>query len=408
MIELIQQLQFTNTPFFANQKIYFHNRLAILIGKHCAGKTTVLELLNQGLRCQKSNLLVNNQKVKINDFQVMYLKDRFNLNDEIKLNKKSILRNHILKTINQNLLTHTKYQKVIGEIKELALAIEKTIAELFGDNLHALTNKNILLKFGVDKINLEHIIDELLEIYLFDATKQTHLKEQTFNQFLLRMVVFNILKTAMDEEDDKRPIIVLFDNAELYTSLKTSNQLNTILQQLLTKSNFYLVLASNSVEYLTTLDHSIKSLNWLWEQQIFHFDKIDLILQQGVAMHQFLLNNRYADWTTYNNDFDRIFDPKNDLPREWAYFYRFDYGYFLKTFFLDQVLFEEVSDTNSYSIVKIQPHTQQLHATYSLSLKSICLLASFFKHFGLHFAFSEQLLEQRKKICSFLPDTSTE
>ena len=399
----IQEVEFTN-PFFTKQKIYFHNRLAILIGRHCSGKTTVLETLADGFHGGKAHFFVNNQKVTTSDFQVMYLKDHFSLKEEIKLNKTSHFRHHILKTINQHLLTQHKYQKVVTDIKQLALAIEKVIAELFSKNLHALTNENILLKFSVDKINLEHIIDELLEIHLFDQTKEIVLKESGFNQFLLRMVVFNVLKTAIDEEDDKRPVVVLFDNPELYTTLKTSTQLNNILQQLMQKHNFYLVFASNSVEYLTSFNHSIQSLNWLSQNQVVHFDKCDNILQKGVAMYQFLLNDRYQNWSSYSNDFNRVFDVQTDLQREWENFYRFEYRYFLKGFFLDQIIFNEVDDVRQSQFTsQIQIDSHQLRGNYSLSLSSICLLVSFFSDCHFNYSFAKNLLTSRPKLSTFLP-----
>lgn len=256
----IQEVEFS-TNLFHKQKIRFHNRLAILVGKHYAGKTTILDTLKEGFSGKSANFLVNNQRVGHADFQVMHLKDHFNLTEEIKFNKNSAFRKHFLLKINEHLLAQNKYPQVIADIKKLAMNIEKVINELFGNNLHALTNRNILLKFNVEKINLEHIISELLDIQLFDDKNQITLKETAFNQFLLRMIVFNVLKTAVDENDQQRPIIILFDNPELYTNLKTSKQLNAILQQLMQQQQFYFVLASSSVDYLTNLPHAIASLN---------------------------------------------------------------------------------------------------------------------------------------------------
>ena len=313
-MQAIREVEITNT-FFQKQKIYFHDRLAILIGGHCSGKTTVLETLEDGFDGKNPHFLVNNEKVTKSDFQVMYLKDHFSLKEEIKLNKTSPFRQHIVKAINRHLLAQDKYQRVVDGIKQLSQEIEKVISELFSDNLHALTNKNITLKFDTDDINLEHII-ELLEVHLFDQKKQTVLKDNSYNQFLLRMVVFNVLRVVVDEKDNQRPIIVLFDNPELYTTLKTSSQLNVILQKLMENTNFYLVFASNSVEYLTSLPHSIKSLNWLRESQIVHFDRTDDLLQKGVAIYHFLLNDQYQNFDDYFENFNAIFDTKKDLPKE--------------------------------------------------------------------------------------------
>lgn len=400
-MQAIREVEITNT-FFQKQKIYFHDRLAILIGGHCSGKTTVLETLEDGFDGKNPHFLVNNEKVTKSDFQVMYLKDHFSLKEEIKLNKTSPFRQHIVKAINRHLLAQDKYQRVVDGIKQLSQEIEKVISELFSDNLHALTNKNITLKFDTDDINLEHII-ELLEVHLFDQKKQTVLKDNSYNQFLLRMVVFNVLRVVVDEKDNQRPIIVLFDNPELYTTLKTSSQLNVILQKLMENTNFYLVFASNSVEYLTSLPHSIKSLNWLRESQIVHFDRTDDLLQKGVAIYHFLLNDQYQNFDDYFENFNAIFDTKKDLPKEWELFYRFQYNYLLKAFFFDEVVFQEVdAQKGSYLSTTVQKDTYQLQATYALPIISICLLISFFDHLNFRYLLSQPLLDKRKKLSTIL------
>lgn len=254
------EITFTN-KLFTKQKIVFSDHLGVLIGKHGSGKTTILDSLETGLKGKTRDFFVNNQTVKPGDFQTIYIKDHFDLKEEIKLTKSSPFRNQILKTINYHLLKKDQYQDLTAKIQKLALAVETTITELFAKNLKAITNENIVLKFGTEKINLENIVDRLLSIELFDQKQELFLNNTTFNKFLLRMVVFSVLQNSVDQNDQQRPIFLLFDNPELYTNLNTMIQLITILKKLLQKTNFFLLFASNSINFLLHFQIETKHLN---------------------------------------------------------------------------------------------------------------------------------------------------
>ena len=393
-MKTINSIELTN-HLFTKQKIVFHNHLAVLIGQHRSGKTTVLTTLFEGFKAKHRDFFVNDHSVNVSDFQVVYLKDHFSLKDEIKLTKTSPFRNHILKNINQNLLNQEKYQKVSAEIQTLALAMESALNDVFANNLNALTHEDIILKFDVHKINLENIIDHLLEIKLFNQKTQTVLEDKNFNHFLARMLIFNVLRSTVDEKDQQRPIIILFDNPEIYTTLKTMQQMNTILRELIQKEQIYLVIASNSVEYLTNLHCRLEHINWLKENTIHHFTNLDVILQEAVGNHAYLTNKEYEDLDKYHSHFNQIFDT-HDLQQEWKTFYDINWSYFLTAFFVDCIFLKE----NTQNILRLQTETNTYRflGCYQLPLKNLVVLATFYFRFGFAFEINPLVKEKYSKM----------
>ena len=389
----LETVQF-KTSFFVNQKIKFHNNLAVLLGKHYAGKTTVLNTLSEGFAGKKADFLVNNQRVSSSDFQVIYLRDDLDFEKEIRITKTSPFRHNIFKAINSYLLSQEKYQEITNKIQDLALFIESVVTGLFAKKLKALTNDDVVLKFDVRKINLENIVDNLLNVDIFDLKKQENMDENSFNQFLKRMLIFNVLKMATDENDFKRPIVVLIDNPELYTDLKTAKQLNAILKQLMDK-NCYLVLSSNSVEYLVDFAQ-VQSLNWLNGSEVLHFDSPNTFLKKGIAVYQFLLNDKYSDWFSYFDNFDHIF-LEEDLDREWSYFFANVFSFFLQGLFLDQVVLSETSSLEQKQLLT-EFQLEKLVGKFFLPIRTVCLLVVFFIHWKIDYKLEPNLLIKRPKI----------
>lgn len=288
------KIEFSN-HIFTKQILQLSDSVAFLMGKNGVGKTTILETFYQGFRGKLKDFLVNDTAVGAADYQVLYLKDDFDLKEEVKFTRSSPFRIHLMHRVNQLLLEQKKYTGITEQVKDLSQAVSKIINHLFADQLHALTDPQIELQFNTQKITLENIIDQLLEVHLFDSKNEKPLESKGLNRFLLRMLVFNVLRSALNENDLQRPIIILFDHPELYTTPQTIQVLNIVLKELLQKPNFFCIIASNSPSYIANFCPPLPSLHFVKNSQISAIHKADTIMQKAIAVHAFLQTNEYDD-----------------------------------------------------------------------------------------------------------------
>lgn len=329
------KIEFSN-HIFTKQTLQLSDSVAFLMGKNGVGKTAILETFYQGFRGKLKDFSVNDVAVGAADYQVLYLKDDFDLKEEIKFTRTSPFRNHLIHQVNQLLLEQKKYAGITEQVKDLSQAVAKIINHLFANQLHALTDPQIELQFNTQKITLENIIDQLLEVHLFDSKNEKPLESKGLNRFLLRMLVFNVLRSALNENDLQRPIIILFDHPELYTTPQTIQALNTILKELLQKPNFFCIIASNSPSYIANFCPALPSLHFVKNSQIFAIHKADSIMQKAIAAHAFLQTDEYDDWNWYWRDFQKVFNSE-DLQKEWKFFFMNVYYAFLEQTYFDSI-----------------------------------------------------------------------
>lgn len=225
----MKKIQFTN-HIFDKQNIKIKNNLAIIIGDSRSGKTEILNTLEQGLKGKINEFYVDEQKVNNDSFQVIHLQEYFNLKENLKLNKTSTLRNLLIQNINKNVINSNqkKYQKIIIKLTEL----HENFYELLSESSLNLLNKtdginnNLQLKANLEIFSINNIIDKLLKIQIINNETNNIIDEENYSHFMLRVLLFNILKNSLDLNDKLRPIIILIDLPELYGTPKILFELN--------------------------------------------------------------------------------------------------------------------------------------------------------------------------------------
>jgi len=122
----MKQIQFSNS-FFTEQTIQLHNNMAIIIGDNGVGKTTLLNTLEKGFKGKNNKFTIDNEPVATDNYQVIYLKEYFNLKEHLKLTKTSSFRNDLIQNLNQALITTKDNQ-----YKDLSKNLEKIENDFLG------------------------------------------------------------------------------------------------------------------------------------------------------------------------------------------------------------------------------------------------------------------------------------
>ncbi|ARU91796.1 hypothetical protein SCLARK_001246 [Spiroplasma clarkii] len=93
-----------NSKYFGKVKISFFNKLAVLYGPNDSKKSLLLNELSKVLNTKSgktSGLSFDLFENGASDFQVIYLKEVFELSSELKFSKTGFLKDSILKYLNK-------------------------------------------------------------------------------------------------------------------------------------------------------------------------------------------------------------------------------------------------------------------------------------------------------------------
>ncbi len=392
------KIEFT-TGKFIKQKIELQDNVAFLVGGSGTGKTQILKSLEGGFRGKNKNFFVNDREVHSGEFQVIFLQDQFDLKEETKLTKTSNFRNQVLKKINQLFLEHSEYQKITDQISGISLNVGQMINQIFEQNMTAITQPQIQLKFKTEKINLENIVDHLLEIHLQNSYDQTAIDPKILNHFLARMLIFNILKVGINEEDNKRPIVVLFDGPEIYTNPRTMFEMNQAIKTMIQDSNFYFIFATNSATCLRDFSNSCSKIHFLKENSLFKINDLNHKLTLATGLFHFSSNDGYQKWEQYWCEFQDIFT-KQDLEKEKNFFYSNVFELFFQLiYFSDYELHFQRKNTNN-NFFSLNIEKRKIFVTSDL--KTILILLQFLPMFFDSWKFDSELNKKMKKINIFL------
>lgn len=282
----MKTIEITNLRF-ERQKITFEDRLAILTGHNRSGKTLILEQIADALKEGSNHVLIDQQPVQRGQFQVAYLSSETRLKDEIKLTKTSSFRNHLISKINHLLINDQNYQQLSSQIDQLANKIEELTNLALNPHANAFTNQNIKLKFDTSKFSLEKIVDKLLNIDLINQINQNSLDEKSFNSFLLRMVVFNVLLAGLNFTDLQRPIVILIDDPAAFANYQTLTEFAFELRKLLKFENLYICIATSNADFVQQMNCKISAIHYIKNRQIIDFKNYQTIIEKAITIFSF-------------------------------------------------------------------------------------------------------------------------
>lgn len=241
----MEKILFSN-GIFDQQTLQVKDRVCFIIGDNNSGKTQILNTLATGFKGKSKQFKVDNQYVNSGDYQVVFLKEFFDIQNEIKITRTSEFRNEILKVLNKFTIDDNRYEILLKKLQKISNEVEEVISDNLTNKLFAITNQEIKLKTKLELNSLENVVDKLLKINICDTKNNNEIiDDSNYSRFILRMLILNILASYV-EQDDLRPIIFLIDLPELYGTPKMLCKINNFLKNLLAKNNNYLFITTNS------------------------------------------------------------------------------------------------------------------------------------------------------------------
>lgn len=333
----MKKIQFSN-HIFEKQIINFDNNLAIIIGESGSGKTEILNTLEQGLKGKLHEFYVDEQQVDHDGYQIVYLKEYFNIKESLKLGKTSPLRNSLVQNINKNIINASddKYQNIIKKLEEVHENFNSLLNTTTFEKLNkSQINNSLTLKANLESFSINNIIDKLLKLQIVNNDTNNIIDEDNYSHFMLRILLFNILKNTLDFNDKLRPTIILFDLPELYGTPKILHQLNVWLNKLLNDS-ITIIIVSNSPEYLVSLNPSLTSINLIKNNNINSITNFTKIIKDAIILFSFY-ESKHKDLILYKSNLMPLLEDK-DIEKEKMYINNQIYEIIIKSLFFEKII----------------------------------------------------------------------
>lgn len=333
----MKKIQFSN-HIFSHQIINFTNNLAVIIGDSASGKTEILNTLEQGLKGKIYDFTVDEQVVNNDSYQVIYLQEYFNLKDHLKLSKTSNLRNSLIQNINKNIIQNNdkKYETIINNLTTIHAEFSDLINKSTFNNLNkTVINNKLQLKSKLEPFSVNNIIDKLLKIQIINNETQNIIDEENESHFMLRILLFNILKNSLDFNDQLRPTVILLDLPELYGTPKILFTLNEWLHKLLNEK-INIIIVTNSPDYIISLKPNLTSINLVTNNCLINNKNLAKIITDAIILFSFWESN-HSDLVSYKSSLLPLID-EEDIKNEINYINDYLFEDIIKSLFADEVL----------------------------------------------------------------------
>ncbi|WP_346350393.1 hypothetical protein [Spiroplasma endosymbiont of Calodromius spilotus] len=332
----MKKILFSN-HIFDMQTLNVQDNVCFILGDNSSGKTQILNTLHSGFKGKTKTVKVDEQYINAGDYQVVFLKEFFDIQTEIKISRTSEFRNEIIKILNKFTINDDKYKILLKKLSKISNEIETIINDNFISNLSSIANENIKLRTKLELNSLENVIDKLLKIDIYDEKRADNsiIDDSNYSRFILRMLILNILSSYL-EQDNYRPIVFLIDLPELYGTPKLLVKVNSFLKKMTMENNVFLFIATNSPWYLENFCPPIESINLIKKQNIYKFNNSEKTIMEAVIMNSFYESSS-NDFVWYKSNIGRVFEAE-DLIKEKQYFYNYGFSYFTNAIFTDEVI----------------------------------------------------------------------
>ncbi|WP_422397325.1 hypothetical protein [Spiroplasma endosymbiont of Tricholauxania praeusta] len=261
------------------------------------------------------------------------------INKILKLSKTSTLRNLLIQNINKNIINSNQknYQIISMKLTELHENFYNLLNESSFNllNKNDVINNNLELKANLEIFSINNIIDKLLKIQIINNETNNIIDEENYSHFMLRILLFNILKNSLNFSDKLRPTIILIDLPELYGTPKILFELNKWFNKLLAK-NITLIIVSNSPEYLISLKPSLNSINLINNNHIITIENLSVIIKDAIILFSFWESNQ-RDLISYKNNLFSLID-EEDIQNEIKYIEENIFDLIIKSLFADEII----------------------------------------------------------------------
>ena len=220
------------------------NKNIILFGQNSIYKNNLINNIKDGLTGKSKNILINGKKPDLKDYNIVYIDEDTDFEDEFKFTKNNIFKQMIYNDIIDNINS----EKLIDYTNEIFDVIDRRVNNLLDKNINKKIDNNVSFEIEVPDVN--SIIDKFTNIYIDDfLLNSSEISKSTKRKLLYQINFWNI------ENNRDKCNIVIINSFDAYFN---SNDLIFILNCInkLCNNNYHFILStSNNIFEYISLDY---------------------------------------------------------------------------------------------------------------------------------------------------------
>lgn len=323
-----------------------YNNKLLIIGENNSGKTKLLNKIYAGFLGKDSTFSFNDKIIGFGDYQVIYLKEKMDLLEEIKLTKTSNFRNKLIKAINEIILNNDKYNETVELLQKLNSLFDLILLEtdLISNNTKIISSE-LVLKYNFSNLSVEGIVDKLLKFDLYDL-ENAIIDSAKYSSYQLRILLLNILIKYSDLQDKLRPLVFILDQPELFGTIKSLWNLINEVKNLLSEKSV-IIMVSNCPVLFTFFFEKIEQVYFLKNNKIFSFENINSIIIKTIAIYTFSESDS-IDYEIFVKDLSYVLT-EEDVLYEKNNYIKNNILLILHIIYWDKILLK-ISDHNTFAL----------------------------------------------------------
>lgn len=336
-----------NSNFFGKTTINFHNNIAYLYGTNNSKKSLLLHEIYEGLKGKEIyKLSFNSSSSCVARYQCVFLKELFDLQNELKLTKSNLLRNCILKKINSHIIMQQDNENFQNRLNTFYNDLEEVINSLEFKEMFDLDEK-LSVKFNIDTKAIDSLIDKLLKVYLYKEDESKEVDEKSYSRFTIRMLILEILFLEIDFNDKERPIFLLLDLPDACADDNNILKLSATILEWIGKYNINVIITVNSSFTLKLFNPDLRSINFISNSKIINLKKLKSIFKNIAVCYSFI-ESKSTDLIIYKQQITSLIN-NDDLHFEYSYYKKRIEHYLYMTHIFRKIVVIESKDVSNWN-----------------------------------------------------------
>lgn len=265
-------LQFENQTYNIN---LINN--AIIFGQSNYNKSKFIYNLLEAFKGKNNNILVNGNKIDINDYNVIFIDEDNDFTKDFKFTKnnalKQLIYDDVANKINNN--------KIVNYVNEIFDIIDEKVNKLLDRKINSHSENNLTFQIEIPDVN--SIIDKFTNIYIDDVLINSDSISKAMKRKLLYQLYFLEIKKSLDKNN-----IIILNNFDVYLNIdETINLLSSINTLSNDNCHFILTTSTNIFEYLNLKKFSVYKFN----NKLLSLNNIDNIIKNFILKKEFNKKN---------------------------------------------------------------------------------------------------------------------
>ena len=270
-----------NTDYVINVK-----ENVIFFGQNSTFKNNFFNNLKDSFINKKENILIDGNKYNPDDYNIIYIDEESDFNNEFKFTKtntlKSLIYDEVIKKINGDKLI--EYTNKIFDV----------IDEKINNNLDKKINKNFTnsINFKIEIPDINIIIDKFTNIYIDNIL----INSKKISKSLKRKLLYQLYFLDIKNNHNKNNIIII-KNFDVYLdSNEIIDLLNTINKISNNNCHFIISSSSNIFEYISLKKFTVYKIT----NKIIPLDKIEKAIKINLLKKEYSGNDDFENYYIKN------------------------------------------------------------------------------------------------------------